>query len=387
MVEMLGVLALMGVLAIGGIMGYRWAMDKYQSNEIINEVKKRAIIISQKLMVGRTVDTPEFKSETEQGYPVQQLLLSDNFFAITLSDIPQGVCEQIVRADFKLPIAIYVGDTIAQNNADICQETNRIQFEFTSTLGASAEKPEHCTKKSDCSSKCDDCIDGVCQESCPDGQECGIDINNAHSKVCCSTDKMIDGFCCSSVSENEKGEKTCCVSWNGLCCPPGQFMPNKNNGQCIDCYSETVFYFPAGQACSMCPNRVSDSAFYCRLECPEGMIEVNGVCKCPIDKPLHGVNSQGGRCYACDEGNDDGYVWDNPVGMTGVGTACNWCNFAYGGGYCRRCADGTVSVGGKCEDCSTVEVGSLQYKAQCESCGGTWTGEWNNGTCTPPTSG
>ena len=383
MLEMLGVLAIMGVLAVGGIAGYRYAIDKYNANEIINDVKKRAVVISQQLAVGGSVETPEFKPETEQGYGVEQVLLDDGFFSIIVSDVPQGVCARIVETEWALPVAMYAGSVMAQGEGSICQENNRMQFEFTNDLRATDEKPEHCTKKSDCPSKCDDCIDGVCLENCPAGQECGIDINGAHSKTCCSVNNKLDGFCCSSISENEKGQKTCCVSWNGLCCPPGQFMPNKNSGECIDCFSEKVYYFPPGQACSMCPNRVQDSDFYCRLTCPEGMIEVNGQCKCPIDKPLHGVNSQGGRCFACDEGADSGYVWDNPVGVTDVGTACNWCNFNYGGGYCWRCASGTVAVGGNCMDCSTVDIGTLKYKAQCESCDGTWNGAWNEGTCSP----
>ncbi|MBQ8557453.1 MAG: hypothetical protein IJ440_01510, partial [Alphaproteobacteria bacterium] len=41
MVEMLGVLAVTGVLSVGGIMGYRFAMDKYRANDIINEVNMR----------------------------------------------------------------------------------------------------------------------------------------------------------------------------------------------------------------------------------------------------------------------------------------------------------------------------------------------------------
>lgn len=36
MVEMLGVLAIIGVLSIGGIAGYRIAMEKYKINEVIN---------------------------------------------------------------------------------------------------------------------------------------------------------------------------------------------------------------------------------------------------------------------------------------------------------------------------------------------------------------
>ena len=37
--ETLGVLAIMGLLAIGGVMGYRYAVDKYLSNELWNNVK------------------------------------------------------------------------------------------------------------------------------------------------------------------------------------------------------------------------------------------------------------------------------------------------------------------------------------------------------------
>ena len=38
MVEMLGTLAIIGVLSIGGVQGYRYAMHKYHSNEIVNEL-------------------------------------------------------------------------------------------------------------------------------------------------------------------------------------------------------------------------------------------------------------------------------------------------------------------------------------------------------------
>ena len=38
MVEMLGVLAIIGVLSVGGIAGYTMAMNKYRANEILNAV-------------------------------------------------------------------------------------------------------------------------------------------------------------------------------------------------------------------------------------------------------------------------------------------------------------------------------------------------------------
>ncbi len=44
MVEMLGVLAIIGVLSIGGIAGYTMAMNRYRANEVIDMATKYAVI-------------------------------------------------------------------------------------------------------------------------------------------------------------------------------------------------------------------------------------------------------------------------------------------------------------------------------------------------------
>ena len=44
MVEMLGVLAIIGVLSIGGIAGYSMAMNRYRANEIIDTAAKVSVI-------------------------------------------------------------------------------------------------------------------------------------------------------------------------------------------------------------------------------------------------------------------------------------------------------------------------------------------------------
>lgn len=38
MIEMLGVLAIIGVLSVGGIVGYSKAMDKYKTNQVLNGI-------------------------------------------------------------------------------------------------------------------------------------------------------------------------------------------------------------------------------------------------------------------------------------------------------------------------------------------------------------
>lgn len=44
MVEMLGVLAIIGVLSIGGIAGYTIAMNRYRANEILDSAAKLSIL-------------------------------------------------------------------------------------------------------------------------------------------------------------------------------------------------------------------------------------------------------------------------------------------------------------------------------------------------------
>lgn len=45
MVEMLGVLAIIGVLSIGGISGYTMAMNRYRANTVLDAATKYAVIV------------------------------------------------------------------------------------------------------------------------------------------------------------------------------------------------------------------------------------------------------------------------------------------------------------------------------------------------------
>ena len=44
MVEMLGVLAIIGVLSIGGIAGYSMAMNRYRANEVLNAAQMLSVV-------------------------------------------------------------------------------------------------------------------------------------------------------------------------------------------------------------------------------------------------------------------------------------------------------------------------------------------------------
>ena len=69
MMEMLGTLAIMGVLSIAGIAGYRYAMDKSRANETIDELNKRAVVyatqvLNNEIRSGETLSNGEFGDKT-----------------------------------------------------------------------------------------------------------------------------------------------------------------------------------------------------------------------------------------------------------------------------------------------------------------------------------
>ena len=53
MVEMLGSMAIMGVLSVGAIGGYSYAMNKHRTNELIYEATKRAQWVGTQLELNR----------------------------------------------------------------------------------------------------------------------------------------------------------------------------------------------------------------------------------------------------------------------------------------------------------------------------------------------
>ena len=87
MVEMLGVLAVIGVLSVGAIAGYRRAMDSQKASATIAELNQYAFLASQQALQKRAdLDLSELGNVTDQGYPVSAVVQADpTFFEILLA--------------------------------------------------------------------------------------------------------------------------------------------------------------------------------------------------------------------------------------------------------------------------------------------------------------
>ena len=98
MVEMLGTLAIVGVLSVGAIGGYSYAMNKHRTNELIYEATKRAQWVGTQLEMNNpnpSINT--FGNDSLGGgrFTGQVLQLENGQIGIAVADLKEAVCDAI----------------------------------------------------------------------------------------------------------------------------------------------------------------------------------------------------------------------------------------------------------------------------------------------------
>ncbi|MDY6407878.1 MAG: hypothetical protein SPL08_04175 [Pseudomonadota bacterium] len=99
MVEMLGVLAIVGVISIGGIAGYNYGINKYRANEIMDGAMKRAVVVSSQLSTGIRPNLSEFEDDnvTAGGTFQNYVREWDGEFGIKVTGVTSPVCQNLIR--------------------------------------------------------------------------------------------------------------------------------------------------------------------------------------------------------------------------------------------------------------------------------------------------
>jgi Tfp pilus assembly protein PilE len=93
MVEMLGVLAIIGVLSVSGISAYGVAMKKHKANELIAATMQEAVLISAQLATGKT--NPSLSSFNNSLFTSASTVANSDNFKITLNAVDEDVCKQM----------------------------------------------------------------------------------------------------------------------------------------------------------------------------------------------------------------------------------------------------------------------------------------------------
>jgi len=99
MVEMLGVLAIIGVISIGAIAGYTYGMNRYRTNEILDGANKRAYTISTQDSLGIPYNLSEYRdyNVTAGGVFTSDIQDWGGEFGLTITGVNKDVCENLIR--------------------------------------------------------------------------------------------------------------------------------------------------------------------------------------------------------------------------------------------------------------------------------------------------
>ena len=159
MTEMLGTLAIMGILTLTGIKLFSSAMDSHHANTVLYEVNKRAMACAFEvnLLDRNPCLLGEYPNQIDDKYSVSALRISTGSFEITVADVPKSICTKILAQG--MPNA---GDIYPKT----CAQTNTMRFLFNAKLTGGEENLCY-----SCPAATPKCCAGVCCE-CQTDADC-----------------------------------------------------------------------------------------------------------------------------------------------------------------------------------------------------------------------
>lgn len=302
MVEMLGTLAIIGVLSVGGIAGYSYGMDKYKANETVNDVNLRMIDIMTRVSQGHEVleISSDFEDTGHSGYVIDLFPITDVEPSIMVEGVPSRVCKMILQSTPDTQ-DIYVGTLSADeervdgywylgDNEDICEGGKKemlfaLDESILADLGYTTD-PEstatvlECYSNADCRPNAPYCENGTCIQ-CSQDSHCP-----SHSPICDTT----TGQCLECTSHSHCPSELRCDITIHQCVDPSTCETPVRADFCYPCdYPEGITH-TAGSI-TTCPNRFSAD--------PSGVGRYwsSFLCEKKGSVPLWGVPAD--SCLAC----------------------------------------------------------------------------------------
>ena len=205
MVEVLGVLALMGILSVVAVAGFRVMVNKNKANTVISEAKLAFIEAHAK----QNVDLNKWEKvsfDSSYGYNIQTMRDYKSNDYVKVSEVAKEVCAQMLPMQVEGQLAFY---TDAYEELTACADQTNIVMAWNG-IGVPAE----CGSRKECNAKGDYgdtgfpgfCnSSGHCQECNPEYEE----LNDEGTACDCKTGESLS---CS----DEEGNTWCC-SGNTIC--------------------------------------------------------------------------------------------------------------------------------------------------------------------------
>ena len=224
MVEMLGVLSIIGVLSVGGISAYSTAIEKHKANELLKQASIHAVEVSSQIMGGKE---PTGLSDFGTGTTIvldTASMTGQTTFKLILSDIEADVCEKLKI----MKGGIMRDATCDDTSAILTFYKNLATNDIEGAKSPTGEKVDVACKDVECEEGLT-CFHGECK--CSNGTfKCGDECCNEGS-YCAQGENTSIYTCaiptgeCTKNSDCKKNEY--CQFTKGTCNTPGK-------GACVD---------------------------------------------------------------------------------------------------------------------------------------------------------
>ena len=310
MVEMLGTLAIIGVLSVGGIAAYSYGMDKYRANTIMNDVMLRSVDVIAQFDRTGDANLDSWPTTTAGGYTIG---LENETIGIQVDGLPKRICEMVFDGMInQATVKIGATEHDAPTDDDVCGDTNTMVFYVDEGVNLEAGGQPGDNEPNLC--------EGV---SCPECQACNAtsgrcepaneNLTCGDGGVCESGECVGDGeivgtkFCSLDTDCIEIGECYACVG--GVCTGDSRYL-NGNNplngescqngsgtcywGQCVigmcssndECTQPNQYCADTNQpgynSCSPSPSQCADNPLVARKITVNGNTQIIYVSKNPM---------------------------------------------------------------------------------------------------------
>ena len=206
LLEMLAVLAIIGVLSITALVGFTYAMNKHRANETIYDVMLRGTNVPMideyyyDKVSGYEFRFPGLVNNGRQGtyYPMTTKKDSGSSYYVEATGVTYRVCELILKMNPTDIDRIVVNNSVYQGDSDICGTTDGLAMKFCfgsdgticdgtghggssggsgsgdssgGTSGGSGSGEIRTTCDPACRA-CEQCVDGACVSTCDACEQC-----------------------------------------------------------------------------------------------------------------------------------------------------------------------------------------------------------------------
>ena len=161
MVEMLGVLAIVGVLSAGGVYGYGVAMKKHKANELLHQASMLATTISAQIQSkGELPQSIEDFGNGKYGTFTEPTKVNDEQFEMKITGMDEAVCEQVAKmSGGMVRQAVCNGTTLTLTyNNNLSSEAVPAEFDGDQTACESDSSRKYCEARGECIKSTEKCL-------------------------------------------------------------------------------------------------------------------------------------------------------------------------------------------------------------------------------------